>query len=388
MTEHTTLARRHLLTALSIGAAALLSKAALAQPVPPPIEDDSIYWPPLQQIPPSYYEWEDIARGIGHCQSFYGTPYPQSDFDRLIGSYGPPAKGVLDPLNASPAQAGAPLGIPAGKYTFNYPGYSPSGPSIEDNSLYWPPLQQIPPWYYVWEDAYGRGIAHYQSIFGAYPQSNFNNLVNSIGPPPEGILDTINASPAQKGAPLGIPAGNYTFDYPGYGRGGCFRRGTPIRMANGERAVEDLAIGDLVVTAHRGLQPVQAIERSAHNRAVRVARSALADDVPYRDLYVTEEHALLIDGLFVTAGSLGNGTTIDYANKQSEYFHIELPIYDAVYAVGLACESYIAQRTVMGLRNSRQRMASHLRSAVAPWWDIRRPVDVVRSRIEERALSL
>jgi hypothetical protein len=91
---------------------------------------------------------------------------------------------------------------------------------------------------------------------------------------------------------------------------------------------------------------------------------------------------------FVTAGSLVNGTTIDYANKQSEYFHIELPIYDAVYAAGLPCESYIAQRTVMGLRNSRQRMASLLRSAVAPWWDIRRPVDVVRSRIEERALSL
>ena len=37
---------------------------------------------------------------------------------------------------------------------------------------------------------------------------------------------------------------------------------------------------------------------------------------------------------FVTAGSLVNGTTIDYANKQSEYFHIELPIYDAVYAAG------------------------------------------------------
>jgi hypothetical protein len=90
----------------------------------------------------------------------------------------------------------------------------------------------------------------------------------------------------------------------------------------------------------------------------------------------------------VTAGSLVNGTTIDYADAQSEYFHIELPIYDAVYAAGLPCESYIAQRTVMGLRNSRQRMASHLRSAVAPWWDIRRPVDVVRSRIEEGALSL
>jgi hypothetical protein len=106
-------------------------------------------------------------------------------------------------------------------------------------------------------------------------------------------------------------------------------------MANGERAVEDLAIGDLVVTAHRGLQPVQAIKRFPHNRAVRVACSALADDVPYSDLYVTEEHALLIDGLFVTAGSLVNGTTIDYANEQSAYFHIELPIYDAVYAAGV-----------------------------------------------------
>jgi hypothetical protein len=75
-----------------------------------------------------------------------------------------------------------------------------------------------------------------------------------------------------------------------------------------------------------------------------------------------------------------------HANKQSEYFHIELPIYDAVYAAGLPCESYtIAQRTVIGFWNSRQRMASHLRSAVAPWWDIRRPVDVVREPIEERA---
>jgi hypothetical protein len=288
-------------------------------------------------------------------------------------------------------QAPAPLGIPAGKYTFNYPGYSPSGPGIEDNSTYWPPLQQVPPWYTVWGIVADLSIGHYVGFCGKpYPQSDFNNLIAQFGPPPQGILDEINANTAQASAPLGIPAGTYSFDYPGYSpSASCFLRGTPIRMANGERAVEDLAIGDLVVTAHRGMQPVQAIKRFPHNKAVRVARSALADDVPYRDLYVTEEHALLIDGLYVTAGSLVNGTTINYANKQSEYFHIELPIYDAVYAAGLPCESHtIAPRTVIGFWNSRQRMASHLRSAVAPWWDIRRPVDVVRSRIEERALSL
>jgi hypothetical protein len=87
-----------------------------------------------------------------------------------------------------------------------------------------------------------------------------------------------------------------------------------------------------------------------------------------------------------SACRIGDLVVTAHANKQSEYFHIELPIYNAVYAAGLPCESYtIAQRTVIGFWNNHQRMASHLRSAVAPWCDIRRPVDVVRERIEARA---
>ena len=43
---------------------------------------------------------------------------------------------------------------------------------------------------------------------------------------------------------------------------------------------------------------------------VRVARSALGPNTPHADLYVTKEHALLINGVLVTAGSLINGTTI------------------------------------------------------------------------------
>jgi hypothetical protein len=43
---------------------------------------------------------------------------------------------------------------------------------------------------------------------------------------------------------------------------------------------------------------------------IRVARSALGPGVPHADLYVTEQHALLIDGVLVAAGNLINGTTI------------------------------------------------------------------------------
>jgi hypothetical protein len=33
-------------------------------------------------------------------------------------------------------------------------------------------------------------------------------------------------------------------------------------------------------------------------------------------------------------------------------------------------------------------IASHLRSAVSPWFDCRTPIDLMRNRIEERALAL
>ena len=37
----------------------------------------------------------------------------------------------------------------------------------------------------------------------------------------------------------------------------CFLKGTKIQMAEGERKVEDLAIGDLLPTMFGGLRPVQ-----------------------------------------------------------------------------------------------------------------------------------
>ncbi|MGB8899976.1 MAG: Hint domain-containing protein [Methylocella sp.] len=76
---------------------------------------------------------------------------------------------------------------------------------------------------------------------------------------------------------------------------------------------------------------------------VRVARSALGLDVPCADLYVTKEHALLIDGVLVTAGSLINGTTITVYDPREldelEFFHIKLELHNAIYAEGTPCET-------------------------------------------------
>jgi hypothetical protein len=135
----------------------------------------------------------------------------------------------------------------------------------------------------------------------------------------------------------------------------CFLKGTIIRTADGDRKIEDLAVGDLLPTIFGGTCAIQWIGYYPYRRSdqatpwvkdalpVRVARSALGPNTPHADLYVTREHALLIDGVLVTAGSLINGTTITLytASEHNElkFFHIKLARHNAIYAEGVPCES-------------------------------------------------
>jgi len=119
----------------------------------------------------------------------------------------------------------------------------------------------------------------------------------------------------------------------------CFAAGTRIATARGEIAVEHLRIGDLVVAggAGAGLRPVTWI---GHARAeirrhpdpariapVRITAGALADGVPFRDLRVSPDHAVFLDGHLVPAKHIVNGTTIlqELWCPVTEYWHVELP---------------------------------------------------------------
>ena len=122
-----------------------------------------------------------------------------------------------------------------------------------------------------------------------------------------------------------------------------------IRTVEGERKIEDLAIGDLLPTMFGGVRPVQWIGRYPFKRSdpsrpwvkdalpVRIARSALAPNVPHADFYVTAAHSLLVDGVLAPAETLINGTTITRCELESdelEFFHVKLESHDVVYAEG------------------------------------------------------
>lgn len=134
----------------------------------------------------------------------------------------------------------------------------------------------------------------------------------------------------------------------------CFVRGTLITTPEGVVAVETLKIGDQVLNTAGQAVPVKWIGRQTLHPTfariggampVRIAAGALGDGLPRRDLLVSPDHAILVDGVLVHALALVNGASIEqvkvWPHENVEYFHIELDKHDLVLAEGTAAETYV-----------------------------------------------
>src|SRR5262249_13398994 len=131
----------------------------------------------------------------------------------------------------------------------------------------------------------------------------------------------------------------------------CFCANTMILTPSGERPVQDLAVGDLVVNHQGDVRPIAWIGRGkvlatlGHRTAappVVACNAALADNVPNRELRVTKGHSLYIDEVLVPVESLVNHRTIvwDDRAQEVEIYHVELDTHDVLIANGTPAESY------------------------------------------------
>jgi hypothetical protein len=147
---------------------------------------------------------------------------------------------------------------------------------------------------------------------------------------------------------------------------------------------------------------------------VKISRFAIDGKAPHSDLYVSSAHAIYIDGIMIPAGVLVNGiTVVDNAKPEAlslTYFHIELDTHEAILAEGLPVESFLGNNRIafdnaeeyialygsfggpltpfapiVAYYGGRQELASHIRSALAPICDFRKPIDKVRDRIAGQA---
>jgi phospholipase/lecithinase/hemolysin len=128
----------------------------------------------------------------------------------------------------------------------------------------------------------------------------------------------------------------------------CFVSGTRLRTVAGEVAVEELGVGDRMVLANGELAPVIWIGRRMVDGAdsadwpVRVRAGALGGGRPSRDLYLSPDHAVLIDGVLVPVRHLIDGASIAQVRYGPvTYWHVELPRHDVLLAEGLPCESFL-----------------------------------------------
>jgi hypothetical protein len=139
-----------------------------------------------------------------------------------------------------------------------------------------------------------------------------------------------------------------------YGRINCFCTGTAIATVDGTRAVETLVSGDRILTANGdetevkwlGRQPIDVrLCHPAKINPICISAGALADAVPLRDLWVSQEHAVEIDGMLINAGALVNGHSIyqvrDMPLEGFSYYHVETDGHELLLAEGVAAESYL-----------------------------------------------
>jgi T5SS/PEP-CTERM-associated repeat protein len=141
----------------------------------------------------------------------------------------------------------------------------------------------------------------------------------------------------------------------------CFAAGTRIATETGPVAVEELRIGDRVITVsghastkveHSPAEPIvwlgqRTVNCELHPKPetvwpVRISAGAFGDNVPVRDLYLSPDHAVFVNDVLIPVKRLVNGTGIAQSRRDRvTYYHVELPEHAVILAERLPVESYL-----------------------------------------------
>jgi hypothetical protein len=211
----------------------------------------------------------------------------------------------------------------------------------------------------------------------------------------------------------------------------CLLRGTAVSTPSGDRLVEDLRAGDDVHTLS-GRRAIKWIGYSKFTKdegrpwqdgvmPIRVARLAIDDETPHRDLYLSPEHCVFFNGALIPVKHLVNQVSIAPAAPSGvtavEYYHIEFDTHEVIRAEGALVESFLASEDttreffsnfvqyerlygrddesrmtpfapVLRYRNRRERVQGLARSVISTVVDVRDPIQVARDQLARRAQAM
>lgn len=181
----------------------------------------------------------------------------------------------------------------------------------------------------IWNDA--------SNIWGGYE----NSYVFTTAPLIDGVTYLVKEVYVNAGVPWDVLI--------------CFARGTQIRTPYGETAVEDLCVGDDVVTLDNGIQKIRWVGR---RRVAAVGKYAPIEFragtlgnkrnlcvSPNHRIMVSCAHAELMFGsseVLVAAKFLVNESSVrPKPGGEVEYYHLLFDRHEVIYAEGATCESFL-----------------------------------------------
>jgi hypothetical protein len=210
----------------------------------------------------------------------------------------------------------------------------------------------------------------------------------------------------------------------------CFLRGTAIQTPDGGVRIEDLRVGDLVLTIRGEAVPTRWVARHLFRKGgpswpesvmpIRVSRDALSEGVPHSDLFLSPWHSLFIDERLMAVRDLVNGISIAPVAPEGttiEYFNILLATHEVIFAEGAPAESLLVDidnfherftnfieyerlypgetcltmtpfAPIAGCYGGRAELKALFRRGVSNVVDVRDPVQRAYDRIATRSLEL
>ena len=210
-------------------------------------------------------------------------------------------------------------------------------------------------------------------------------------------------------SPAGMEFNKIIFEAPGTGNSfilhsvtatpTCVLEGTRFTRADGAQvAVEALQPGDRIRT-EAGETVVKWVGRQfidtrlthpARVNPICIRAGALGEGLPARDVRVSADHAIGIDGILVNAGALVNGRSIHrVAHMPREgftYYHVETEAHELLLSEGIGVESFIDYVGRDSFDNAPPALPARIAEMPRPRVSAARMLpDALRARLEAQA---
>ncbi|MEY8883254.1 Hint domain-containing protein [Donghicola sp. XS_ASV15] len=149
----------------------------------------------------------------------------------------------------------------------------------------------------------------------------------------------------------------------------CFTPGSLIATRHGPRPVEELRVGDVLLTRDNGFRPVLWVGHSKYNlsgstggarlQPILIKANALGNGVPQSDLLVSPDHQMLLTRRFAPSPLattemlvparhlLGQAGILVAPQREVEFVHVLMERHEILLADGAWTESYRPDTTVV-----------------------------------------